>query len=409
MTLTSNYRRETLLSLSFFLDRITPAALYFLPVLIISHLGSSAQISTYSVFSSIFTSFVAIPLGFTTAIRYYSSLAQVDGKNEHSAGSAVALTLGTSIVSIIAYFAFFHFVFQPQGFNDAHLLLLFAVAIFIVAPYYSITSMNEAKKDVSINNLCGFLSIPLFLISTYTLHLKFDIVFSCTLAFVLTRFIMLALIFAGFRDKKDLLNISYLAVHRIAKYGAAIAALFFIQKLVLTATISLLSTDKIEIAAFQLITVYALLVSLASNAIFTNVFIGLAKRDSAIQATSSISLLNLMIVMALVTTFTWWFVSNQIDAYLKDEHLTTFIKSNLNLILCYLISEGLMTVSIIVSRACGDTWRCQSIWFISVLLMFALNRSTIDLPYSLFAFIAADFSCIAMCFYNFRRYLSKTK
>ena len=192
--LISEYKKETILSVSFFLDRIVPAALYFLPILIIARYGDLTQISIYAIFSSLFTSFIAIPLGFTSAIRYYSSMSSGRSKDTYRSGSALLLTFIISVISVLLYFIYYYSFLNDNNATSNYLLFLFAIAILFVAPYYSISSYNEGQKEIKVNNICGLLSVPLFIISSILLSIELDIMSSCATAFLLTRIVMLLII-----------------------------------------------------------------------------------------------------------------------------------------------------------------------------------------------------------------------
>ena len=79
MKLIFSFIDEIKLSSSFFLDRITPALLYFIPFFIVLNYSSIQNVDTFSLHYSLFNSFVAMVLGFTTSIKYFS--AKNEGKN----------------------------------------------------------------------------------------------------------------------------------------------------------------------------------------------------------------------------------------------------------------------------------------------------------------------------------------
>lgn len=398
MRLISEYINETKLSVSFFIDRITPAALYFLPIIIIATMGSSYQISSYSVFSSLFTTFIAIPLGFTSAVRYYSSL-----KSESERfipGSSFILISFISVISVLIYFMYYGFVFYKHGYDNFFLVTLFAICILITAPYYALTSYNEGKKNVRVNNICGVLAIPLLIVGIMVFKNHMDIVSACALSFLLTRILMLSIAIIGFEPKNALMEASRVAMANIAKYGISIASLFFIQKLVSTIIISFLSSSSIQISSFQLVTVASMLMSLTSNAIFTNAFISIVKKSEKTRSVFFICVINTLILLLIMLPMTYWSVNGFLGNLIGDHDVLNAIKENINIIVFYFAADVVMTASFVISRACGDTWKCQSIWCVGVLSGLLFTGFNIDLGSSLKVFIFADALSVLMCMYN---------
>ncbi|MCW7763959.1 hypothetical protein [Photorhabdus luminescens] len=298
MRLISEYKKETILSLSFLLDRLTPAGLYFIPILFLANTTGSHQISLYAIYSSLFASFVSVPLGFTSAIRYYSSLNNNDN-SLYSPGSAIALTLVISLLSIIGYFIYYYIILESKSYHNIYLLCIFSISILITAPYYAITSLNEGQKNVRLNNIYGFVSIPIFVLFIILLSSSFNPVEACAFSFLITRIIMLL----GISSDKKILDGLFLIrrkdIIKTFRFGVSIAILFFIQKLILTIMLSLLSENRNEIAAFQLLSIIAMILSLFSNAFFTNVFINIARKNLQTKISLTISVFNITLITGI--------------------------------------------------------------------------------------------------------------
>lgn len=402
--LISEYLAETKLSASFFIDRIVPAALYFLPFIIIAGTGSSSQISAYAIFSSLFTSFVAIPLGFTSAVRYYSSLKEAD--EAFTPGSSLVLILTISLASIVLYCIYYYVSFFGNGYDRTDLLIIFALSILVTAPYYALSAYNEGKRNVRLNNLCGLISIPAFSAIVYTISQSTDLVTACAYAFLITRIMMLVIMLAGSPQKQRLLRSDSRDVFDMAKYGLSIASLFFIQKLVSTFLISLLSSNADQVSAFQLITVASMLLSLSSNAVFTNVFIKIVKKSDGAMNTFTISSFNIFLVLVFTLTAAHYAVSGPLGNVINDVPVLNIIKDNAAVILFYFTLDVLMTASFVISRAFGDTWRCQSVWCLGVVTGLVMTGFSPDTGSALKTFIFADVLSIFMCIFTTSRTFS---
>lgn len=402
--LTSEYKKETLLSLSFLLDRIIPAALYFLPVLIIARFGNTEQISTYAIFSSLFTSFISIPVGFTSAIRYYSSLSAGKSEEKYSQSSALVLTLLVSAISIISYFFYYYIYLVDKGYSSSLMLALFAISICCVAPYYSISSYNEGQKEVRMNNVCGIVSVPIFIALTGVFSYWMNVMLACTLAFLLTRFVMLAMIYTGSTIRQETHLFQVNEVKKTFQYGLSIASLFFVQKLVATLILGALSERNVDVAAFQMISIMSMILSLVSNAVFTNIFIKIVKKEKNMPVGIVITLVNSSLIYALVCIFLWYTICVSKNAFISDKSVISTLRDSIGISFIYFFFDMLMTAAFILSRACGDTWRCQLTWCAGMAIFFFTMRNNITIINCMYALILSDLLCITVGAFNILKF-----
>lgn len=393
---TSEYKQETLLSLSFLLDRLIPAALYFMPVLIIARYGNLEQISMYAIFSSLFTSFISIPVGFTSAIRYYSSLSTGNSSEPYSRQSALALTSIVSALSVISYLVYYHVVLADKGYSSQWMLYLFALSLCCVAPYYAYSSFNEGRKEVRVNNLCGMISLPVFIASCVLLSFWLNIMFACTAAFLITRIVMLVVLVSGTGKVQSAPCYTGEQVVKTFKYGISIASLFFVQKLVSTLILGALSDKDVDVAAFQIITIISMMLSLVSNATSTTVFIKIVRKESNLVGSIMTTLFNAGVVYIATCTVLWFAIIVQGYHFVSDSNVMTVLSLNLKLSLAYFLFDMLMTAAFILSRACGDTWRSQLAWCVCMGLFFISKNSGITINDCIYALIVSDMICIAV-------------
>ncbi|KTR97198.1 hypothetical protein NS375_20880 [Pantoea dispersa] len=321
-------------------------------------------------------------------------------------GSPLTLITIISLFSILLYSLYYYVSFYSNGYNHADLLIIFALCILFTAPYYALTSYNEGRKNVRLNNICGIISIPIFSMMVYTLNMKTDLVTACAYAFLITRIIMLVTLITGYPHKSQLLQSDNRAVYDTAKYGLSIASLFFIQKLVSTLLISLLSSNADQVSAFQLITVASMLLSLSSNAVFTNVFIKIVKKSDEIIPTFTISLFNIVLILLVTYPFAYSVATGELSNIIKDAPVLSIVQTHITLILFYFTFDVFMTASFIISRAFGDTWKCQSAWCVGVITGLTFTGFRPDVADAIKIFIYADVLSLFMCIYTISRNFS---
>ncbi|WP_274571640.1 hypothetical protein [Neisseria leonii] len=391
MKLISNYCGETRLSISFFIDRITPAALYFLPIGMMAAGADKLQLSRYSLFYSLFASFSALPLGFMTAVRYFSA-----GGNPLTFGSGLLVTGAASLAAVAGYVCYFAFAVYVEGLYEYQsLFFLFAAAIPITAVYYAVSAYNEGRRQVALNNFCAAAAVPLLLLVYFSVSglLGWEAAVAFAVAFLAVRCAMLGVIWSGrppsaAADRKH--------AREIFDYGLYITALFFIQKFVITVLLSFLKYSPAQVAAFQIITGYAMLLSLAANAVFTHAFIALAgQRAAEIGGILAVACLNGAVVLLIALGLPLLGMkAGWLDVL--DRDVLTLLRGNMGPVLVYTALEALMMAGITLARGLGDKYRTQSAWCAGVVLYFLFDRRGIGIESCLYAFICGSVLSVAV-------------
>lgn len=376
---------ELKLSSSFFLDRVTPALLYFVPFLIIINYGSNTNVDTFSLYYSLFNSFVAIALGLTTSVKYFS--AKENNRNIHL--EVIILCLVISSLSAYLYFISVENRI-PLTLYDKKVTYLFLLAIPMVSLFYFIASINEGNLKVANNNRSNSISLLVFIVALVIIeYVLSNILFSICLSFLITRGIMLLILMM--KSELSILpirNIDFTLIKKIIIHGTPITLLFFAQKYIQTEGLLRISENGDSASLFQMILTISLFFNLYSNAVSTNGFIQLSKNSINInlknQFLYSISMCFLAFIMLIISFEA--LDGLLIKTIINKEVLFHQLEAFKYFIYLFIASDMLFIIAIFYSRGVGDNFRVQCLWCISIALGYIIISDNINIKNILVVF-----------------------
>ncbi|MCG9629151.1 hypothetical protein L1D34_30650, partial [Vibrio mediterranei] len=341
--------------------------LYFVPFFIIINYGSSQNVDTFSVYYSLFNSFVAMALGLTTSVKYFGA------KNEEGAIQLEAILLCV-IISLVASLLYYMSMETriPIGIHNDYVAYLFLLAIPTVSLFYFIASVNESSLKVASNNQSNSISLLVFIATLVVLeYFLGNILYSVCFGFLITRVIMLLVLFI----KSDILSMparspNFNLIKKIILHGAPITLLFFAQKYIQTEGLLHISKDGGSVSLFQMILTISLLFNLYSNAVSTNGFIKISKKPGSVNITNYFLYSILMCLWVFVILIFVFEFSNGslLKSLVSQEVLFNQLIELKYSVYFFIASDMLFVIAIFYSRGVGDNFRVQCLWVISIIL-----------------------------------------
>ncbi|WP_343559524.1 hypothetical protein [Kiloniella sp. b19] len=395
MKLTSSVLKELLLSLSFLLDRVTPSLLYFLSFfLVVNHAVPDAA-DAFSIYYSAFNSFVALALGFTTSVKYFSARSRRDSLLPELV--FLCLLLGGVASALFLLYADER---VPVPVRDVQLKWLFVAAILLVACFYFVSSLNEGRLRVAGNNRSNAMSVIVFPVCFLIFEaLLQNVLYSVCYGFVVTRAVMLLVIVANSGSNlSGCERVRFELVGQILLHGLPITLLFFVQKYIQTEALIRVSDAGGSASLFQMILTIALLFNLLGNAVSTNGFIRIS-RDRSRQTV--LRFLGYSMVLCLCAFGVLWLSFETGDGVfwkmvIVSEVLQAELFAVKTLVLVMAVSEMLFVIAALFSRGMGDNWRIQLIWVSSVVAVYSVAVDTLSIQSSCLVFAVA--SCLSFVF-----------
>ncbi len=399
-----SYRDIIFRTFGFALDRIIPVMLYFLPIMILANIGNKEDMACYSIVSSLFTSFVSFPLGFTSSIRYYAAKISREA-NKQILYSGICLTFILSIIS--ASLNYLYFIVFINRTEYGIYVLIFLISIFFVSIYYAITSFNEGNNNIKQNNVCGIFALPIYIIIFLILkYISHNLVFSCVIAFLVTRLFMLCfIIIKTLSLEKDIMFLLFDSyIMKIFKYGLPISLLFFMQKIVNIFCMTILQGSPLNVSIYQIIITFSMIFSLFSNALGSVAFIDIIKYNNL--SSLRITVINLFVTYLMCYFILWFYWGTLLNLIIKDKDIVAELLNNFYLIMGFILVEILMTYFVIVARSIEEVWRPQALWitcmFLGVVYLFGRSASYKSF---LYVSICADILvCLSIIFFIYKKF-----
>lgn len=387
MKLTSdfNWKDELKLTGSFLLNRIVPILVFFIAFLLVLKLGTQQEIDTYSLYSSLFNTFLALGLSMVTGVRFYAT--QLPHRQMFV--PMINLAIGLGILVFIAYLAYIYW-FLDSHLHNAVLAIAFALTILISFCYQFFVVYGESKKMVSGSNISNKLSLVFFLSIFAFIYFLFtpnpiSLINGVTISYALSEFFIFIILMIFMlknqelfddKDLNDTINTSNpltSVIIPIISFSIPIIILNFLKKVSQTQALLSLSDTSGAIGVLQTIFMVSILFATFSSAFSNNGFIVIAKEKNHWN-NSSWLLIKSYLNYCIILTFILWFVCLMgvlIIVFGVDndtQPFLVFVKNNPILISIFILFEIIVWSVLVYARALGDAFRLQSIWLFGLLL-----------------------------------------
>lgn len=387
MKLTSdfNWKDELKLTGSFLLNRIVPILVFFIAFLLVLKLGTQQEIDTYSLYSSLFNTFLPFGLSMVAGVRFYAT--QLSHRQMFV--PMINLAIGLGILVFIAYLAYIYW-FLNSHLHNTILAISFALTIIISFCYEFLVVYGESKKMVLGSNISNKLSLIFFLSIFILIYFLFipnsiSLINGVTISYALSEFsIFIILIIFMLKnqelfDDKELDNKSNTSnpltsvIIPIISFSIPIVILNFLKKASQTQALLSLSDINGAMGVLQTIFMVSVLFATFSSAFSNNGFIMIAKEKNNWN-NSSWLLIKPYLNYCIILTFILWFVCLIGVLIIKfgtdnnTQPFLVFVKNNPILISIFILFEIIVWSVLVYARALGDSFRLQSIWLFGLLL-----------------------------------------
>lgn len=387
MKLTSdfNWKSELKLTGSFLLNRIVPILVFFIAFLLVLKLGTQQEIDTYSLYSSLFNTFLAFGLSMVAGVRFYAT--QLSHKQMFI--PMIKLAIGFGILVFVAYLAYIYW-FLDNHLHNAVLAIAFAFTIITSFCYEFFVVYGESKKMVLGSNISNTLSLIFFLSIFTIIYLLFtphsiSLINTVTISYALSEFSIFIILMIFMLKNQELFddkrsnhkpntgNSLTSVIIPIISFSLPIIVINFLKKASQTQALLSLSNTDGAMGVLQTIFMVSILFATFSSAFSNNGFVAIAKEKNHWND-SSWALIKPYLNYCIVLTAILWFacVMGVLMIVFGMDNSTqpflVFVKDNPILILAFILFEIIVWSILVYARALGDNFRLQSIWLFGLLL-----------------------------------------
>lgn len=380
-----NWKDELKLTGSFLLNRIVPILVFFIAFLLVLKLGTQEEIDTYSLYSSLFSTFLTFGLSMVTGVRFYATQLS----HEQMFVPMTNLAVGLGIFVAITYLVYIYWFIDSHLYNII-LAIAFAFTIIISFCYQFFVVYGESRKMVLGSDISNKFSLIFFLFVFSFFYFLFipnpvSLINGITISYALSEFVIFIILINFILRNQDLFrgehadNNSNLyssgasVIVSIVSFSMPIVVLNFLKKASQTQALLSLSNTSGAMGILQTIFMASILLATFSSAFSNNGFIALAKenkkwRDESWEIVKSYIcyctiLIFLLLTMCAIVIFMIIFGFKN-----STQPFIIFVKSYPFLMFLFVSFEIVIWSILIYARALGDAFRVQSFYLFGLLL-----------------------------------------